>query len=208
MSDVVNAAKSLPAATTGVVHHIQTSGPPLSCRFCRLDGVKLETARAEFLQLERDGIVRRSDSPWSLPLHVVPKSDKTWRPCGDFRRLNLVTVPDAYPLPNMQDFSVKAADCVIFSKIDLRRWYHQVTVNTADVPTTAISTPFGMFKYLRMLFGPRNSGNTFQHHMDRVVSGLKGVFAYLDDVLVSSTSAAHYAATCASSSAASGSMAL
>ena len=191
---MVNAAKSLPAATTGVVHHIQTSGPPLSCRFRRLDGVKLEAARAEFLQLERDGIVRRSDSPWSSPLHMVPKSDGTWRPCGDFRRLNLVTVPDAYPLPNMQDFSVKAADCVIFSKIDLRKGYHQVAVNTADVPKTAISTPFGMFEYLRMPFGLRNSGNTFQRHMDRVVSGLNGVFAYLDDVLVSSASATQHAA--------------
>jgi cytoskeleton-associated protein 5 len=125
---------------------------------------------------------------------MVPKTDGTWRPCGDFRRLNLVTVPDAYPLPNMQDFSVKAADSVIFSKIDLRKGYHQVAVNAADVPKTAISTPFGMFEYLRMPFGLRNSGNTFQRHMDRVVAGLNGVFAYLDDVLVSSADKVQHAA--------------
>jgi cleavage and polyadenylation specificity factor subunit 1 len=191
---VVNASKSLPAASTGVVHHIQTTGPPLSCRFRRLDGEKLQAAKAEFSQLEKEGIVRRSNSPWSSPLHMVPKGDGTWRPCGDFRRLNLVTVPDAYPLPNMQDFSVKAAGCNIFSKIDLRKGYHQVAVNPDDVPKTAISTPFGLFEYLRMPFGLRNSGNTFQPHMDRVVSGLNSVFAYLDDVLVSSADETQHAA--------------
>jgi len=185
-SDVVNSSKSLPAASTGVLHHIQTKGPPLACRFRRLDGVKLQAARAEFMQLEKEGIVRRSSSPWSSPLHMVPKSDGTWRPCGDFRRLNLVTVPDSYPLPNMQDFSLQAAGCTIFSKIDLRQGYHQVAVNPEDIPKTAIATPFGLFEYLRMPFGLRNAGNTFQRHMDRVLAGLPRVFAYLDDVLVGS----------------------
>jgi len=185
-SDVVNSSKSLPAASTGVLHHIQTKGPPLACRFRRLDGVKLQAARAEFMQLEKEGIVRRSSSPWSSPLHMVPKSDGTWRPCGDFRRLNLVTVPDSYPLPNMQDFSLQAAGCTIFSKIDLRKGYHQVAVNPEDIPKTAIATPFGLFEYLRMPFGLRNAGNTFQRHMDRVLAGLPGVFAYLDNVLVGS----------------------
>jgi len=69
-----------------------------------------------------------------------------------------------------------------------------VAVNPDDVPKTAISTPFGLFEYLRMPFGLRNSGNTFQRHMDRVVAGLNGVFAYLDDVLVSSADESQHAA--------------
>jgi hypothetical protein len=40
---------------------------------------------------------------------MVMKKDGTWRPCGDFRRLNLVTEPDTYPLPNMLDFSARVA---------------------------------------------------------------------------------------------------
>ncbi len=35
---------------------------------------------------------------------MVRKPDGSWRPCGDYRRLNLVMVPDSYPLPNMLDF--------------------------------------------------------------------------------------------------------
>jgi hypothetical protein len=186
-ADVVNASKTLPAATTGVEHHIQTSGPPIAARFRWLDGVKLEAARAEFLQLERDGTVRRSSSPWSSPLHMVRKSDGGWRPCGDFRRLNTVTTPDSYPLPNLQDFSIIAGGCSIFSKVDLRKGYHQIAVHPSDIPKTAITTPFVLFEYTRMPFGLRNAGNTFQRHMDQVLAGLEGVFCYLDDVLVASS---------------------
>jgi hypothetical protein len=118
---VVNEDKSLPAATHDVLHHITTTGPPLTAKFPRQDGEKLATAQAEFTSLERDGIVRRSDSPWASPLHMVRKKDGGWRPCGDFRRLNLVTVPDSYPLPNMMDVATKMAGCRVFSKVDLRK---------------------------------------------------------------------------------------
>ena len=63
--------------------------------------VKLGKAKAEFQKLESEGIIRRSDSPWASPLHMVQISDGSWRPCGDYRRLNNVTRPDRYPLPNI-----------------------------------------------------------------------------------------------------------
>ncbi len=81
----------------------------------------MTTANAEFKQLEEDNIIQRSSSPWSSPLHMVKKADGSWRPCGDFQRLNLVTEPDVYPLPNMLDFTAKAAGCTVFSKIELRK---------------------------------------------------------------------------------------
>ena len=70
------------------------------------------------------------------------KPDKSRPPCGDFRRLNTVSVFDVYPLPNMMDFAVKAAGCKVFSNIDLRKCYHQIPMHPADVQKTAITTPF------------------------------------------------------------------
>lgn len=78
--------------------------------------------------MERLGIVRRSNSPWASPLHMVPKTDRSWRPCGDFRRLNNVTTPDRYPIPHIQDFSVRLSGASVFSKVDLVRGDHQVPV--------------------------------------------------------------------------------
>jgi hypothetical protein len=73
--------------------------------------------------MERDDVRQRSTSPWASPLHVVPKKDGTWRPCGDFWRLNSVTEPDVYPLPKMLDFADRLSGCTVFSKIDLRKGY-------------------------------------------------------------------------------------
>ncbi|KAK3773613.1 hypothetical protein RRG08_022322 [Elysia crispata] len=61
----------------GVEHHIVTHGPPTHARARRLDQEKLAAAKAEFLQMEEMGIIRRSKSPWSPPLHVVPKPGGT-----------------------------------------------------------------------------------------------------------------------------------
>jgi hypothetical protein len=72
---------------------------------------------------------------------MVPKKDGSWRPCGDHRRLNLVTTPNKYPLPNMQDLSNSLHGCTVFSKIGLVKGYHQIPVATKDIPKTAIITP-------------------------------------------------------------------
>ena len=56
----------------GVEHHIETTGPPVHAKYRRLDAEKYAAAEAEFLKMEKAGIIRRSNSPWSLPLHMVP----------------------------------------------------------------------------------------------------------------------------------------
>jgi len=79
---------------------------------------------------------------------MVQKKDGSWRPCSNYRRLNNVTVRDSYPLPNMMDFAAKAAGCRVFSKIDLRKRYHQIPMHQDGIQKTAITTPFGSFEYL------------------------------------------------------------
>jgi hypothetical protein len=177
-----------PTPNHGVEHHIHTcsSHPPIFAKSCRLDPEKLQTAKAEFKRLESAGIVHRSKSPWASPFHIVPKKDESWRPCGDYRHLNLVTNPDKYPLPNMQDLTNGLHSCTIFSKIDLVKCYHQIPVTTEDIPKTAIITPFGFFEYLFTSFGLSNTTQSFQRMMDRTTDGLEGVFAYMDDSRVSS----------------------
>ena len=190
--DVVNESAILPTPVHDVEHHLQTTGRPVTSRFRRLDPIKLAAAKAEFLQMEKDGIVRRSSSAWSSPLHMVMKPDGTWRPCGDFRRLNLLTEEDRYPLPNMADLASSLDGCKIFSKLDLRKGYYQIPVHPAHICKTAVITPFGLWEFTRMPFGLKNAGMSFQRMIDRALQGLPFIFVYLDDILIASPDAASH----------------
>ncbi len=150
--DVVNLSKVLPASSYGVVHHLRMTGPPIASPFRRLDAEKLAAAKVDFMKMEVEGIIRWSRSLWASPLHLVKKPDGSWRSCGYFRRLNNVTVPDTYLLPN---FSARVTGCKFFSKIDLRKGYFQIFMHPDDIPKTAIITPFGLFEFLRLPFGCR-----------------------------------------------------
>ena len=79
---------------------------------------------------------------------MVKKKYRGWRPCGDYRRLNTITVPDRYPLPHIADFTSQLAGSTVFSRLDLQKGYYQILMAFEDVPKTAIITLFGMLEFL------------------------------------------------------------
>ena len=138
--------------------------------------------------MEEMGIVRRSKSNRFSPLHIVPKSDGKWRPCGDYRRLNASIDDDRYPLPYNKDFNNNLAGCTVFSKIDMIRGYYQIPMAPSSIAKTAVITPFGLWEFLCMPFGLNTAAQSFQCLMDGILRDLPFAFVYLDDILVASHS--------------------
>ena len=174
------------AAKHGVQHFIKTTGPPVYSRYRRLRPDLHHIAKEAFTEMEKMGVCSKAATPWASPLHMTPKKDGTWRPCGDYRRLNLITEPDHYAMPNISDLTSSISTSRVFSKLDLLKGYFQVPVNPDDVPKTAITTPFGTYVFHYSTFGLRNSGATFQRMMDQIFGHLPYCKVYIDDILIAS----------------------
>ena len=144
-----------------IVHYIETTGPPIKQRPCRLSPEKLAVLRKELSQLEQLGIIRPSSSPWGSPVHMVKKSNGSWRVVGDYRLLNQVTVKDSYSIPFLHDFTEDISGSTIFSSIDLFKSYHQIHIHPEHIAKTAICTPPGNWEFLKMSMGLTNAGQTF-----------------------------------------------
>jgi hypothetical protein len=75
---VISDGQAQPQPSHGVEHVVEISGESLHAKARQLDPDKLCAAEAEFSGLQAACIIRRSDSPWSFPLLMVPKKVGMW----------------------------------------------------------------------------------------------------------------------------------
>lgn len=168
---------------TSVLKHeiiIKKDQSPIHQKMYRHPPIIKEEINKNIQELLKNDIIKPSKSPWSSPLLVVPKKagsdgQKRWRMVVDFRKLNEVTVKDAFPLPRIEDILDMLGNSEFYSTLDLASGYHQVLVDEKDRPKTAFSTPLGHFEFKRMPFGLTGAPATFQRIMNHILTGLHGV---------------------------------
>lgn len=76
----------------------------------------------------------------------------------------------------------------MLSFLDAYSGYHQINMCLDDEEKTAFITPFGIFCYVKMPFGLKNAGVSFQRLMQSTFSSQLGrnLEAYVDDLVVKS----------------------
>ncbi len=177
---------------SNVVQHMINTGDstPIKQHPYRTPIVQRERIAQLIKQMEGQGIVKPSCSPWASPVVLVPKKDGSTRFCVDYRRLNAVTKKDVYPLPRIDDILDTLGRAKYFTTLDLSAGYWQVELDPESQAKTAFTSHCGLYEFTRMPFGLCNAPATFQRLMQVVLAGLEWdcCFVYIDDILVASQS--------------------
>lgn len=180
--------------TSLVKHKIITNGEPINVKPWR-QPMHLEAEIDKTLHnLEENGIIRKCQSRWNMPLVALWKKEKKkLRLCLDFRQLNNISERQAFPMPNTEELLDRLKGARYFSTIDLGSAYYQVELEKSSQEKTAFSTKKGQYCFTRMPFGIAAAPGTFQELMTTVLGETQSAMVYMDDILIYSENAAdHY----------------
>jgi len=161
----------------------------ITARGFRMGQDQVAALKKHIEELLKARMIRQSSSPFSSAIFGVPKKDESGKTIDtrwvmDYRGINANTVPDRYPIPNIEELLTKVGKAQLFSKLDLKSSYWQILIRRGDEPKTAFTTPFGLYEWVVMPFGLCNAPATFQRLIDRVLRDCCWAIGYFDDILI------------------------
>ena len=179
---------------TKVSIHLKDDTKPIFCNARPIPFAVKQKVQDEIDRLVDLGVLQKINySDWAAPIVVVNKPNGKVRLCGDFKALNRRINVDQHPIPTLDVLLEKLQGGQFYSKIDLADAYLQLELDEDAKKLCVINTPFGLYQYHRMCFGVASSPAQFQRLMDTMISGLPGVAAYLDDLIITgSTETEHW----------------
>jgi O-acetyl-ADP-ribose deacetylase (regulator of RNase III) len=165
---------------------------PIRARPFRYSLQQQEQINQQVKELLAANIITETDSPWSNAIILVkkPHDPKAVRLCLDLRALNSKTRLIATPLPLFEDIidRVSQSAVTLWTKIDLRSAYHQISLDEGTRDRVSFQANGSTYTYLRMAFGLSNAPGHFHRSMSALCRNLPFAIVFLDDVLVLGTS--------------------
>ena len=129
-------------------------------------------------------VIHTTQSSWSAPVIVVPKSDGGKCLVIDYRALNKVTRKFAWSKLKVEDFFSKLNGATYFTTLDLRTGYHHIPLDKPVIPKTAFNSPFGKFEYVKVPFGLAQAPAYFQELTTGILKDFNFTIAYLHDIII------------------------
>lgn len=145
----------------------------------------------EINKLLVDGIIRPTKSPYNSPVWIVPKKagasgKRKFRIVIDYKKLNAITIPDTYSLPETNEVLANLGENNFFTVLDLKSGFFQILLREQDIEKTAFSVNNGKYEFLRLPMGVKNGPANFQRALDDIFREHIGVrcLIYLDDIII------------------------
>ena len=147
----------------------------------------IEDVRKHLQEMADFGVIRQSSSPYAPNIVLVKEKDGSLRFCIDLRRLNLLTIRDAYSLPRIDESLDALGRAGWFTTLDLKSAYWQVELEEGDREKTAFTAGnLGFWECNAMPFGCTNAPATFQRLIESCMGDLylSSCLLFLDDIVV------------------------
>ncbi|MDQ1250260.1 MAG: hypothetical protein QG597_4639, partial [Actinomycetota bacterium] len=192
-----------PAKLPPLVIDLQPGARPVALPVRRVSDAVGKAISEQIDDWLRQKIIYPSASAWAAPLHAVKKRGPdgklvcpaAWRITVDYRRLNLLTVRDAGPVPLVAAlFDAVPRTWRLFASIDWRSGYLQLAVAPASQHLTSfVAFHHGVLKqfaFATMPFGLVNAPAHFERCATTMLDGLlfKVALNYFDNCLIGGSS--------------------
>jgi hypothetical protein len=107
---------------------LEPGAQPPNVRPYRYSPLQKDEIERQVADMLKSGVIVHNMSPYAAPV----QKDGSWRFCIDFRRLNMITVKNKFPLPIVDELLDELAGAAFFSKLDLWAGYHQNRMRETD----------------------------------------------------------------------------
>ena len=143
------------------------------------------------------GLLKEEASSYGSGVFVRPRADPTGgtgcrvRLIYDLRKLNLHTVKDSFPLPNIRSLLQSLQGKKYFGLIDLKDSYQSIRIHPEDTKKAAVVTAKSVYLPQRLGYGFTSAPAHFSRTIARVLKRVdcrpgQMVQNYLDDLLIAS----------------------
>ena len=166
--------------------HIYESVTPVAQPARRIPFHLRKKVSQELERLEQEGIIEKVEgpTPWISPLVAIPKKNGDVRLCVDMRLPNEAIQRERHPTPTIDDLVDTLNGATVFSKLDLRSGYHQLSLALESRYITTFATHEGLRRYTRLNFGTTSASEIFQNAIYEQIRDIKGSLNISDDIII------------------------
>ena len=166
---------------------IEEGKQPPQAKPYRLNAKDREDLDQIITEYKDAGLITETSSEYASPAFLVRRPDGRPRMVIDYRRVNKITKPINFPIPNFDDLLDKLSGATVFITLDLAHGYLQVPLaESAQEKSAFISeTQTGEFK--RAMLGLVNAPKYFAKLMHKVLGQVqrRGIaFTFFDDTCI------------------------